>query len=114
VITSLLELLNWFRTLLYYLAAVGVPLVHVIFAVAVWRDARRWRRRGGRTVLVAGWVWTLATLVFGLLTVAVYWVMHHSTLRMPVAADDWSAQASSAGARRASPKVTGAEPPPGA
>ncbi|MGD0537030.1 MAG: hypothetical protein ABSC03_05230 [Verrucomicrobiota bacterium] len=110
----LLELLNWFRTLLYYLAAVCVPLLHVLFAVAVWRDSRRWGRRGGRTVLVAGWVWTLATLVFGLLTVALYWVVHHSTLRVPVAADDGSAQESPTSIRRFGPRITGAEPPPGA
>ena len=110
----LLELLNWFRTLLYYLAAVCVPLLHVLFAVAVWRDSRHWVRRGGRTVLLAGWVWTLATLVFGLLAVALYWVVHHSTLRVPVAAEDRSARGSSPTNRRSSPCITGAEPTPGA
>jgi hypothetical protein len=96
----LLNLLNQLRTLLYYLTAICVPLVHLLFAFAVWRDARRWVRRGGRTVLVAGWVWALATLPFGLLAVALYWALHHSTLRAPTATEVGSGLTPSPSPRR--------------
>ncbi len=108
----LLDLLNQLRTLLYYLTAICVPLVHLLFAVAVWRDARRWVRRGGRTVLVAGWIWALATLPFGLLTVALYWVLHHSTLRAPTATEVCRAPTPPTSIRRAGPGTVGAEPTP--
>jgi hypothetical protein len=53
-------------------------LVHVIFAIGVYRDASANR---SSTVLIGPVGWMLATLGGGVLTIALYWAIHHSTLR---------------------------------
>jgi hypothetical protein len=56
-----------------------------------WSPAREraggLRRDGERVWFVWRIVWTLATLMAGLLTVSIYWVMHHSTLARRPAPD---------------------------
>jgi Na+/H+ antiporter NhaD/arsenite permease-like protein len=47
-------------------------VVHVGFAIAVWRDARR-----VRPVLAGALLWTLATLVGGVFVAVAYWFVQH-------------------------------------
>lgn len=61
--------------------AVLSVLVHVVFAIAVYRDATRLNR--SRALAIAGVgpaIWCVATLVGGVITVGIYWAMHHSRL----------------------------------
>ncbi len=51
-------------------------IVHVTFAVAVYRDAKRI----GTPVFVESIIWMLATLIGGVVTAAIYWALHHSRL----------------------------------
>jgi hypothetical protein len=57
---------------------VATAIVHIGFAIAVLQDTRR---RVGDTFLVGGGIWALATLLGGVVTAGIYWVIHHSTLR---------------------------------
>jgi hypothetical protein len=75
----LMELLNGYnllKTAGYYVAGVLGPLLHLVLAVAVWRDAR-----GRAPVLLRGGLWAASTLLLGLPALALYWAAHHSTLR---------------------------------
>ena len=59
--------------------AVLIILVHIVFAIAVYRDAIRLDRV--RTLIIVGpGIWGIATLVGGVITAAIYWAMHHSRL----------------------------------
>jgi hypothetical protein len=54
-------------------------LIHIVFAIAVYRDATRLDRV--RTLIIAGpAIWGIATLIGGVITAAIYWAMHHSRL----------------------------------
>ncbi|HEX8297292.1 MAG TPA: hypothetical protein VF593_13395 [Chthoniobacteraceae bacterium] len=57
-------------------------VVHIAFALGVWEDTRllslHLRRK---TFLVGGGMWALATLLGGVLVAAIYWAVHHSSLR---------------------------------
>lgn len=61
--------------------AVLAIVVQVFFAIAVYRDAEKIVADGGKTVFVSGTWWTVAVLVGSLPAVALYWAIHHSTLR---------------------------------
>lgn len=56
-------------------------VVHVVFAFVLWDDANTVRREGGRT-FGPPYVWALAALVGSIWSLAIYWVIHHSTLRL--------------------------------
>lgn len=57
-------------------------IVHVGFACAVYADSgTMWRLLRRNTFLVSGVLWALATLLGGVFVAAIYWVIHHSTLR---------------------------------
>jgi len=60
-------------------------ILQLILASAVFTDAQSLRTTTGRrgTFLVGPRVWWLATLLWGLVAVAIYWAIHHSTLRPP-------------------------------
>ena len=73
--TSSFEL-NWGT-----LVMIGMAVVHICFTIGVWRDSEELQTAGRRMVLVNDVVWALATLLGGLSTAAIYWVLHHSTLR---------------------------------
>lgn len=65
----------------YYLL---ISVLHLTFAIAVWADGNHCKTAFGRgPFLVPCFVWALVTLLGGLPAVAVYWVIHHSSLRMP-------------------------------
>lgn len=55
-------------------------ILHVIFAGAIAQDAGRLAKQGFPTFLVSGITWAFATLVGGLWVVAIYWLLHRSTL----------------------------------
>jgi len=64
----------------------GIVVVHVMLAVAVFHDAEELTRTPGRKVwFLNTFFWTVAALVGGIVTAGIYWAMHHSTLRSPVA-----------------------------
>lgn len=57
-------------------------LVHIAFAVAVLNDAQMlWDHLRRKTFFVGGPLWALATLLGGVFVAAIYWLIHHSTLR---------------------------------
>ena len=52
-------------------------IVHIGFALGVHKDAEA---RPDGPVLVSSLIWALATLLGGVITAAVYWLLHHSSL----------------------------------
>jgi hypothetical protein len=54
-------------------------ILHVIFAGAVARDAGNLYRLGLKPVLVSAPTWAFVTLIGGVYTATVYWLLHHST-----------------------------------
>lgn len=65
--------------------AIGVSiltsLVHIVFAVAVYRDAIRLKHSQALAIEGVGpTIWCVATLVGGVMTAGIYWAMHHSRL----------------------------------
>ena len=72
---------DWTTLTIFSLWPIGIGvltvLVHLIFANAVYEDAKRLRRQ---PVLVGPMMWFLATLVGGVITAGIYWAMHHSRL----------------------------------
>lgn len=65
-----------------YLYWLAIIVVHICFAVAVFRDAENLEQTQKRKLwFVNGGLWALATLVGGIFTAGIYWVIHHSTLR---------------------------------
>ena len=62
-------------------------IVHIAFAVAVYRDADRLSYEQ-RLLFVSPLLWALVTLVGGMTSAAIYWAMHHSRLNpaMPIVA----------------------------
>jgi hypothetical protein len=67
----------------FALFAAALFLINVIFAVGVMRDGDRIRERGGETFLVGPTWWGLATLFGSIVVIALYWLVHHSTFRVP-------------------------------
>ena len=63
--------------------AVLTILIHIVFAIAVYRDATRLDHT--RSLIIVGpGIWCIATLLGGVVTAAIYWVMHHSRLNPDV------------------------------
>ena len=67
----------------YYIIAMINVVLHVLFAGAVARDAGHLYQLGQRPALVSAATWAFATLVGGIVTAAIYWFIHHSTLTRP-------------------------------
>ncbi|WP_419419126.1 hypothetical protein ACNVED_11305 [Legionella sp. D16C41] len=66
-----------------YLLLLINALLHVLFAGAVARDAGSLNKTGQRLALVSAPSWAFATLIGGVITAAIYWFIHHSTLTRP-------------------------------
>ena len=54
-------------------------LLHLIFAGAVAKDSGKLTKDNIPTCLVSGITWAFATLIGGVFTAAIYWIMHRST-----------------------------------
>jgi hypothetical protein len=65
-----------------------VVIVHVSFMIGVFVDARALAQKRGSTTFVAPLIWAAATLIGGILTVLVYWIVHRSTLNPPALNSD--------------------------
>lgn len=74
---------NQLETLQYLLILIS-GILHLLFAGAVARDAGSLRAAGQQTALVSAATWAFATLIGGVITAAIYWFIHHSTLTRPV------------------------------
>ncbi|CDZ76885.1 hypothetical protein BN59_01164 [Legionella massiliensis] len=61
-------------------------ILHVLFAGAVARDAGNLYQLSQRPALVSASTWAFATLIGGVITAAIYWFIHHSTLTRPTLA----------------------------
>jgi len=60
-------------------------VVHVALAVEVHRDCAARLGRGRSKVLAGPGIWAAATLIGGIITALVYWLMHNSMLNAEVA-----------------------------
>lgn len=67
----------------FYLIMLINGLLHFIFPGAVARDAGNLYRLGQKPVLVSAPTWAFATLIGGVITATIYWLLHHSTLTRP-------------------------------
>ncbi|MDF2529468.1 MAG: hypothetical protein K0Q57_348 [Gammaproteobacteria bacterium] len=52
--------------------------LHIIFANGVAKDIGGLSKRGLTTMIIPGYAWVLATLIGGIFTLAIYWLIHHS------------------------------------
>ena len=55
-------------------------LVHVFFALGVYKFAKAGEVDGKQTWLVTPPIWALTTLILGPFIAGVYWLIHHSSL----------------------------------
>lgn len=66
-----------------YLIMVINGILHFLFAGAVAKDAGSLQGLGQKPVLVSASTWAFATLIGGVITATIYWILHHSTLTRP-------------------------------
>ncbi len=55
-------------------------LLHIIFAAGTAHDINQLHRVGITPRFIPAFAWVLATLIGGIFVLALYWLMHHSTL----------------------------------
>ncbi len=79
---------SWMINFHYLLMAVNA-LVNIFFAGAVARDSGKFYKLGQRPALVSGPTWAFATLVGGVVSAAIYWFIHYSTLTRTTARDNY-------------------------
>ena len=83
-LTGLLSFMKaWSEITLFWSVGVAIltVLVHIVFAVAVYRDATHLNRDQALVITGVGPViWCIATLVGGVITAGIYWALHHSRL----------------------------------
>ncbi len=66
----------------FWIVAFGVVtvIIHITFAVAVYRDAKSL----ATPIFVGSVIWMLVTLIGGVFVAAIYWAMHHSRLNSSI------------------------------
>ena len=74
-----------------YIGILFTFLLHIVFAAGAYRDACYIFQRKRGPFLVGPFFWALAVLVGGMPIVALYWAIHHSTLRPRPTPDSASA-----------------------
>jgi len=67
----------------FYLIMIINGILNFVFAAAVARDAGNLHRMGQKPVLVSAPTWAFATLIGGVFTATIYWILHYSTLTRP-------------------------------
>lgn len=55
-------------------------LLHVIIAAGIAKDIGYRHKRQAVTLFIPGIAWVLSTLIGGILVLAVYWLIHYSSL----------------------------------
>ena len=55
-------------------------VIHVFFAIGVYKFAKAGEVNGKQTWLVIPLIWALTTLILGPFIAGVYWLIHHSSL----------------------------------
>ncbi|MGC1182698.1 hypothetical protein [Legionella sp.] len=81
------ELVKQFATQIqtfFYIIMLINGILHLVFAGAVARDGGNMNRIGQKTILVSASTWAFATLIGGVLTATIYWLLHHSSLTRPI------------------------------
>ncbi len=58
-----------------------VFIIHIVMAFVVNNDAKQLESESEGTFLFIPFFWSLIVFVFGLAGLALYWAVHHSTLR---------------------------------
>ena len=66
-------------------SVVIIIVVHISFAVAIFRDATNLPAHR-KPIFVGPTIWLLATLVGGIFVTTLYWIMHHSRLNQSIPA----------------------------
>lgn len=66
----------------FFLLLINI-ILHLLFAGAVAKDAGSLSQLGQKPALVSAATWAFATLLGGVITAAIYWFIHHSTLTRP-------------------------------
>ncbi len=66
---------------LWGLLVLLVVVIHVAFAIGVHLMSSERSRRGLRSEIVPGMIWSLATLLGGVFVAGVYWFVHHMPTR---------------------------------
>ena len=61
----------------------GYVVLHILIAIGVHHDATDRAAAGRKLWLVGSQTWTFATLLGGITTAAIYWMVHHSMLARP-------------------------------
>jgi hypothetical protein len=63
------------------IAAIAVLILNIVMALAVNRDAKHLVAARSGLFLLSPFVWGLIAFVFSLAGFALYWAVHHSSLR---------------------------------
>jgi Na+/proline symporter len=58
-----------------------VFIIHIVMAFVVNNDAKQLESESKGTFLFIPFFWSLIVFVFGIAGLALYWAVHHSTLR---------------------------------
>ena len=64
-----------------FATSVATLFLHLVFASVVFADSMKEYQKHGTTKMVGSGIWTLSTLVGGVLVAGLYWLLHHSALR---------------------------------
>lgn len=63
--------------------ALANMVLHVLVAIGIYNDASDRAATHRKLWFIGAQTWTLATLLGGITTAAVYWLLHHSMLARP-------------------------------